>query len=96
MAAYMIVLLNNRNTEWLEEYVKQVPSIFRKYGGEYVGVSSSVKKLEGNVPAPHQIAIFSFPSTKEIERFMACDAYKPFKEIRRQNSEAEIFMFDSM
>jgi uncharacterized protein (DUF1330 family) len=95
MAAYMVVLLNNRNTDWLEEYVKHVPSIFRQFGGEYVGVSTSVKKLEGVLPAPQQMAIFSFPSTGDIERFMTSDAYKPFLEMRKLNSDAEILMFDS-
>jgi uncharacterized protein (DUF1330 family) len=95
MAAYMVVLLNCRNTDWLEEYIKHVPSIFRKFGGEYVGVSSSVKKLEGPLPAPEQMAIFRFPTTGDIERFVSSDAYKPFLELRRRNSEAEILMFDS-
>jgi len=95
MGAFMIVLLRNRNSAWMADYLANVPAILRKYGGEYVGVSKSVKQLEGNGGSPDGIAIFNFPSAAMIEEFMCCEEYRPYRESRQRNSDSNIFIFDA-
>ena len=94
MTAYMISLLNNRNTDWFKEYLVNVPPLLRKYGGDYVAFSTNVKKLDGVVPAPQQVAIFTFPSVAAIEDFMSSDEYQPYSALRKANADAELFVFE--
>ena len=95
MAAYMVVYLNLSDPSWVPDYIQNVPAILRSYGGEYVAVSGPIKRLEGDMPVPTQIAIFSFPSQEAIEKFMADPRYKPYKDARIKGSSANVFMFDN-
>lgn len=95
MTAYMVVVGNNRSTDWLPDYVNSVPTIFRKFGGEYVGVGARIKQLEGADLQPNMTAIFSFPTLADVENFMNSDEYRPFAELRRQNMDAMIVAFDT-
>ena len=95
MAAFMIVMLRNRDAQWMADYVTHVPGILRKYGGEYVGVSKRIKQLEGIMPIPDGIAILRFPSAARIEEFMACEEYRPYRELRQGSSAADILIFDA-
>ena len=90
MPAYLIVQINVENTDWVEDYVANVPAIFRKYGGEYLAVSQTVKQFEGEGKTPDQVAIFTFPSLEAIEKFMNSEEYMPFKEARTAASTATV------
>lgn len=90
MAAYLVVHVHLRDTQWVEDYVANVPSIVRSYGGEYLAVSTALKQFEGDGPEPAQVAIFTFPSLDAIDQFMNSDAYKPWKDLRLSQSSATI------
>jgi uncharacterized protein (DUF1330 family) len=95
MAAYLVVHVYLRDTAWVADYVANVPTIIRSYGGEYLAVSKELKQFEGEQPAPGQVAIFTFPSLDAIDKFMACDAYKPYKDARLEQSSATIIGFEA-
>lgn len=90
MSAYLIAHLNVTDPSWIEDYVANVPAIFRKFGGEYLAVSKSVKQYEGNAAQPDQIAIFTFPTFEALDQFMQSDEYKPFKDARIAGSVATV------
>ena len=90
----MVVLLRNRNRDWLADYVTSVPAILRGYGGEYLAVSKSVRRLEGAGNLPEIIALFSFPSLAHIEEFMSSDEYRPLRKLRQENADADILIFE--
>ena len=90
MSAYLVVQLSVTDPSWIENYVANVPTILRKYGGEYLVVSQQLKQYEGAGDAPHQVAIFTFPTLDAITRFMECDEYKPYKEARFTGSTATV------
>jgi len=94
MSAYMLVSLRNRNRDWLPDYVAKVPAILRSYGGEYIAVSKSVRRLEGAGDLPDIIALFSFPSLASIEEFMSSDEYRPLRKLRQRNADADILIFE--
>jgi len=94
MSAYMLVSLRNRNRDWLPDYVAKVPAILRSYGGEYIAVSKSVRRLEGAGDLPDIIALFSFPSLASIEEFMSSDEYRPLRKLRQGNADADILIFE--
>lgn len=90
MAAYLVVHVHLRDTQWVADYVANVPAIIRSYGGEYLAVSKELKQFEGDAPVPDQVAIFTFPSLDAIDQFMNSDAYKPYKDSRLSQSSATI------
>jgi uncharacterized protein (DUF1330 family) len=95
MAAYMIVFGKNRNPDWLNEYVTNVPAIFRRYGGEYLDVAKRVKQFEGPNFGGNLAAIFSFPTLEKVEEFMGSSDYQSFADLRKKNMDAIIFGFDT-
>jgi uncharacterized protein (DUF1330 family) len=90
-AAYMVVRMYIRETHWIKDYLEKVPPILRSFGGEYVFSSPLVHRLEGNDAVPDFITVFAFPSLHNIETFMNCEAYRPYKEARQAHSSASIF-----
>lgn len=90
MTAYLVAQLNVTDPSWIEDYVANVPDVFRKYGGEYLAVSQQLKQFEGEGEAPDQVAIFTFPSMDALTRFVESDDYKPYKEARIAGSRATI------
>jgi uncharacterized protein (DUF1330 family) len=95
MAGYMIALVTNRDTGWLEDYMAHVPGIIAGYGGSYLGASAALEQMEGVMKLPNQAAIFKFPSVAVIKEFLGCDAYAPHAEARRASSSTEILVFES-
>jgi uncharacterized protein (DUF1330 family) len=95
MAAYMIVLGKSRSPEWLAEYVAKVPDIFRRCGGEYLGVAKRIKQFEGPPIEGNLAAIFSFPTLENVNDFMTAADYQPLAELRKKNMDAILFAFDT-
>jgi uncharacterized protein (DUF1330 family) len=95
MSAYLVVLLNVKTTDWVADYVARVPTILRKYGGEYLAVSKTISRKEGERVVPDQIALFTFPSLEKIDEFLTCEEYEPYKDARIAGSSADIFAFST-
>lgn len=90
MAAYLIVHVFLRDTQWVENYVANVPAIVRRHGGKYLAVSRSLKQFEGEERAPDQVALFTFPSLQAIDDFMNAEEYRPYRDARLEQSSATI------
>ena len=94
MPAFMVVTVYLRESGWVADYVANVPAILRQYGGEYFAVSAGLIQFEGEGPAPDQVAIFTFPSVAQMDAFMNCAEYAPYKEARLAQSSALIVGFE--
>lgn len=94
MPAYMVVLVYVEKAEWVADYVANVPTILRKFGGEYMAVSNGVTQFEGSKPTPDQVAILTFPSVEQMRAFLECDEYAPYKQARLAQSSATIVGFE--
>ena len=90
MSAYLVVQLGVTDPSWIENYIDNVPTILRKYGGEYLVVSQQLRQYEGAGAPPDQVAIFTFPSLDSITQFMECEEYKPYKDARISGSSATV------
>jgi uncharacterized protein (DUF1330 family) len=95
MAGYMIALVNNRDTGWLEDYMAHVQGIIAGYGGAYLAASAAFEQMEGTMILPDQGAIFKFPSVAVIKEFLGCEAYAPYAAARKASSKTEILVFES-
>lgn len=94
MSAYMVVHVYLRDTAWVKEYVANVPAILRRYGGEYLAVSKTLRQFEGDGAAPDQVAMFTFPSVAAMNEFLECEDYAPYKKVRLEQSYAQIVGFE--
>jgi uncharacterized protein (DUF1330 family) len=95
MAGYMIALVTNRDTGWLEDYRAHVPGIIASFGGAYLATSYAVERPEGAMPLPDGAVIFKFPSVAAIKEFLGCEAYAPFAAARQASSSTEILVFEA-
>jgi uncharacterized protein (DUF1330 family) len=95
MPAYMVVEVYVRDRKWVKDYLENVPAILRRYGGEYLAVSGTLKRLEGAARAPDQVAILTFPSIEVMEEFMNCADYQPYKEARKEGADTNIVIFET-
>jgi uncharacterized protein (DUF1330 family) len=50
MTAYMITLLSNRNNDWFEDYLVNVPPLIRKCGCDYVAFFHYGEEARGCYP----------------------------------------------
>jgi uncharacterized protein (DUF1330 family) len=95
LTAYLLAQNNVTDPAWLEDYIANVPTIFRKYGGEYLAVSKQVRQYEGGGEAPEQVAIFTFPSLDALTEFLECEEYRPYREARQAGAISTVIGFES-
>lgn len=95
MPAFMVVTIYLRESDWVADYVANVPAILHSYGGEYFAVSASVTQFEGDGPVPDQVALFTFPSVDHMHAFVNSAEYAPYKEARLAQSSAQIVGFET-
>lgn len=93
MAAYLIAIVRAQNLSWVAEYSANVPAIVQKHGGEYLAVSERIKRYEGDETAPDGIVLFTFPSIKAIDAFVADAEYAPYKAARLAASTGDLLGF---
>jgi uncharacterized protein (DUF1330 family) len=100
MSAWMLVLQKQSDLSWLKDYIANVPSQIKKHGGRYLGVSSQVINIENHLteraPEMNIVALFEFPSRKEIEEFMSSDEYQPYAAARKNGSRSDIYILDNL
>jgi uncharacterized protein (DUF1330 family) len=95
MTAYMVVFVYADESDWVADYVANVPGILRKFGGEYLAVSDTVTQFEGEKRTPDQVALFTFPSVEQMQAFISCEEYAPYKDARLAQSSATIVGFET-
>lgn len=95
MQAMMVVTMDILDDGWIAPYFDAVPSILARHGGVSVAASREILRVEGDMPVPQRIAIFRFPSLAAIERFIADEDYRPFREHRERGAKSQIFVFEN-
>lgn len=95
MSAYMVVNVYLQGTDWVPDYVANVPAIIRKFGGEYLAVSKVLQQFEGEGELPDQVALFTFPSLAAMNDFIDSEEYAPYKQARLAQSSAQIVGFET-
>ena len=99
MSAYLVTFITAHNLDWVAEYLANVPPIARSHGGKYLavskGVANAVELVEGTAPAPHGIAIFTFPSMDAVKSFLEAPEYAPYKTARIAATQSNFFAFEN-
>ena len=84
-AGYVIAQLKVTNPENYKEYIKKVPDVIKKYGGEYLvrGGEHQVVEGEDNLP---RLVVIKFPSYEKALEWYHSEDYKTVKGIRLANA----------
>ncbi len=95
MPAYVIVDVNVKDPTAFQEYVKNVPAIIRKHGGQYLAVEDAPKVMEGNW-FPRRIVLVQFPDMKAADSFHSDPEYAPWKALRQHTADSNMVAFDGL
>jgi uncharacterized protein (DUF1330 family) len=83
MPAFVIVNVDIKDRIAFEDYVRNVPPIVRKFGGEYLAATDSPQVIEGGWQ-PHRIVLVRFPDMAAARAFLTAPEYAPWKELRKR------------
>jgi hypothetical protein len=61
MAAYVMVTIKAHDLAWLGEYSANVPAIIARHGGDYLAVSDTIRRMEGDGLDPNSIVLLTLP-----------------------------------
>ncbi|CAM5388727.1 DUF1330 domain-containing protein [Sphingobium scionense] len=91
MAAYFIASVTSHDDGWVADYQANVPPMVARFGGELICRSNQFERFEGEGAAPHYTVIIRFPAMADVQAFMACPDYAPFKVARIAGATSDIF-----
>ena len=95
MPAVMIVYMRIERADWIERYFAEVPKLLAEYGAVSIAGARAIFQVEGAMPAPDRIAVFTFPSLDAIHAFLADERYQIHRTARTGGSSSEIFIFEN-
>jgi uncharacterized protein (DUF1330 family) len=88
MQAYLIIAGSISNPAKWAAYRAAVMPLIHKFGGIHMTGKEGVEHLEGTKST---LAMFQFPSMKELHAFWQCPEYAPIKELRRDAADLTIW-----
>ncbi len=99
MSAFLVTFVTAKSLDWVGEYLFNVPPIVRGHGGTFLavakGIPNAVELVEGTAPAPHSIAVMTFPSMDALKGFLNAPEYAPYKEARIAATERNFLAFEN-
>lgn len=95
MPAYVIVNVDINDPVAFEDYVRNVPPIVRKFGGEYLAVSDTPEVIEGHWQ-PHRLVLVRFPDMHTVRSFLSAPEYAPWKELRQQVTRSDMVAIEGL
>jgi uncharacterized protein (DUF1330 family) len=95
MAAYFIARVKVTDHEQYKQYLKAVPAVIKKYGGEAVARSEECISLE--VPEEiRRIILIEFPSVEKAREFYNSQEYTEVKKLRANAADGEIIVVEGV
>ena len=85
MAAYMIAEIEVKDREVYDDYVKQVPDVVARYGGQYLVRVGRVVPLAGGWN-PERIIVIEFPSLEDAQRCFYSEEYQRIAPLREAST----------
>lgn len=92
MTAYMVVMLDTTNQDWVADYRRDVPSLVEAAGGRYLSFPAPPQRVEGSGYLPQTMALLSFPSMVAARDFLGSAQYRPYAEARQAGAQTTIYL----
>lgn len=87
MAIYLLLDSTIHDPEKYAEYLRAVPPLVAKHGGEYLARGGKFEVLTGNWK-PNRIVLFKWPNREALRAFMADPDYQKWKKLRESVTTA--------
>jgi uncharacterized protein (DUF1330 family) len=88
MSALLIGLMTVRNTNWQEQYQREIPALIKKHGGRLVAASLP-ERFEGN-QMPDRLVILEFPDLESARRWYSDPSHAPLIELRQSGASFDL------
>lgn len=95
MSAYLIVDISIHDQQQYLEYVKRVPPLVDKHGGDYLIRDGNPITLEGNWQ-PERLVVLRFPCNQSARAFLDDPDYAPVKSIRHQAASTNLVLVEGI
>ena len=89
MPVYVIGDINVTDPDRYQAYLREVPKIIQRHGGEYLVRGGSFEVMEGTWK-PTRLVMLRFPSMRAVHAWLDDPEYQPFITIRHQCAESSI------
>lgn len=89
MSAILVGLLTIQDTNWQEQYQRDLPAVLKKHGGRILAAAPP-ERFEGAVP-PDRLVIFEFPDLVRAQRWHADPAHAPLIKLRQSGSNLDLY-----
>ena len=93
MTAYIIVEIDTRDEELMNEYRKHTPGLVSKFGGKFIVRGGHCTSLEGGW-TPARMVVLEFPDRARAERFYHSEEYKPVLAMRLKAGHSKAILID--
>ena len=87
MSVYMIIDSKVKDEDKYRQYIDQVSSTVKKYGGRYHVRGGEIKSLA--TWKPERIILIEFPTEDHIQRWLASPEYKAIAPLREEGAETQ-------
>jgi len=81
MSIYLLLDNTVHDPKKYAEYMKAVPALVAKHGGEYLVRGGKFEVLTGNWK-PNRLVLFKWPSREALNAFASDPDYQPWKKLR--------------
>jgi uncharacterized protein (DUF1330 family) len=93
--AYFIVDNEVTDPAGFEEYRKQVPGTFEKYGGKVLVRGGQVQMLEGDWK-PKRIVVTEFLNIEQARRWYDSEEYRAVKALRLRTARGSVVLVEGV
>ena len=95
MSAYLIVDITVHDQDRYLEYVKFVPELIEKHGGDYLIRGGNATALEGDWQ-PERLVVVRFPDVQSARAFIEDPDYAPVEAIRHQAADTNLLLVEGV
>ncbi len=96
MAAYIIGMLEVRDTSWRAEYGPKTEALIEKHGGKIKAGAGTPETLEGEGKLPNTFLILEFPSVEHAKAWYNDPEYEPMIKLRQTGAEGHFVVLEGV
>jgi len=95
MSAYFVAEVEVTDPVGFQEYAKGAPATVAAYGGAYIARGGTITVLEGSW-SPKRLTIIQFDNVERAKAWFDSPEYRPFKEIRKKTTKANLLVIEGV
>jgi uncharacterized protein (DUF1330 family) len=95
MPSYLIVDVSVKDPARYADYIRQVPAVIARHGGEYLVRGGAVDVIEGDW-TPSRLVVMRFPTREALQGYLDDPDYAPLRDLRREVADSIVIAADGL